>query len=244
MLSVRTSLHCLLRVWFVGAAMTTQGMQHLGLLYALDPGLQTLHKDEQSLSQARKRYLGHINTHPFMAPILVGLLLSLEGLVATHKMPVQNMQRLIGTTIETFSAIGDSFFSGTLMVFWTLATTLLILHKLIAAAVIWSFVLLISLLIFRAWFYFLGLRHGLMVLTKLRSLNLINQAYYLKIANALLIAAIYWSICARNPEGFFWINFFGAIILLGFGAFLVNRLHIPRLILASLSIFALTLYLI
>ncbi len=244
MLSARTSLRCLLRVWFMGAAMTTHGMQHLGLLYALDPGLCALHKDEKELSLARQRYLGHVNTHPFMAPILVGFLLSVEGLVAMHKMPAQHMQKLINTTAETLSAIGDSFFSGTLMVFWALVTTLLILQNLITAAITWSAILLASLLLFRVYFFFLGLRQGLMALTKLSKLNLINWAFGLKIVNALLIAAIYAYICAKSSVGFLWINFFGGILIIGIGAFLINTIHIPRVLLMSLSFLAFFIYLL
>ncbi len=242
MLSARISLHCLFRVWFMGAAMTTHGMQHLGLLYALDPGLSHLHKDEQELSLARGRYLGHVNTHPFMAPILVGFLLSVEGLVAMHKMSAQHMPGLINTTAETLSAIGDSFFSGTLMVFWALVTTLFILQDLAWAAITWSGLLLICLLIFRVSFFFLGLRQGLMALNRLSKLNLINKASGLKIINAILIAIIYGIICAKSNTGFMWTNFFAGVLLISLGAFLINTVHVPRVLLISLGFLGFLFY--
>ncbi len=232
MLSLNTSLRCLLRVWLMGAAMTTRGMQHIGLLFVLDPALSSLHKDEQSLREARTRYLGHINTHPFMAPILVGLLLNLEGLVASHKIPAQSMQKFIHTTSETFSAIGDSFFSGTFIIFWTLTTTLLILNDYILTSIFWTGFLLALLLLFRVWFFFLGLKNGLMVLTKIRKLNLINQGYSLKLINALLIAAIYWTI--YHNTNISWVSQFVGVILLILGAILVNTVHISRVIFAAL----------
>ncbi len=242
MLSLRTSLHCLMRVWFMGAAMTTRGMQHIGLLYVLDPGLVALHKDPQSLREARSRYLGHINTHPIMAPILVGLLLSFEGLIATHKMPAENMQRLVHTTSETFSAIGDSFFSGTLVVFWALVATLFILNGYIAESIIWTGFLLALLLLFRVWFFFLGLRQGLMMLTKIRGLNLVNQGYRLKVINALLVAAVYWTIYNNLDTASFGASYFIGAILLSLGAILVNTVYMPRVILVSLFCLILVLH--
>ncbi len=242
MLSTRTSLHCLLRVWFVGAAMTTHGMQHLGLLYALEPGLKALYKDSKNLSLARQRYLGHINTHPFMAPILVGFLLSIERLVAMHKMPAQHMPRLIDTTAETLSAIGDSFFSGTLLVLWALISTLFIINNAIWAAVLCSIIMLAFLLIFRICFFFLGLRQGLMALSKLSKLNLINHAVALRMVNAILLALIYGSICAQYTTVFLWTNFFYGVLFVCFGAFLINKTHLSRVLVLGFSFIAFTLF--
>ncbi len=240
MLPLSTSLRCFLRVWFMGAAMTTRGMQHLGLLFAMDPALVKLHQDPQSICEARKRYLVHANTHPLMAPILVGLLISLESLVATKKMPSQNMQRIISTTSETFSAIGDSFFSGTLIVFWALVTTLFILNHYNTEAIIWTCFLLALLLLFRVWFFFSGLRHGLMMLTNIRKLNLINQAQRLKVINSILIVAIY--LCIPKQLDSFFADYFGGAIFLALGCVLVNTAHISRTILASLIVLILAIH--
>ncbi len=242
MLSTRTSLRCLFRVWFMGAAMTTHGMQHLGLLYALDPGLSQLHKDAQELSLARGRYLAHVNTHPFMAPILVGFLLSVEGLVAMHKMPAQHMSGLIHSTAETLSAIGDSFFSGTLMVFWALVATFFTIQGFAWLAIVWSVLLLACLLIFRISFFFLGLRQGLMALHKLSKFNLINKASGLKVINAVLIAIIYGSICSKSDQGLLWTNFFAGVLLICLGAFLIYAVHVPRVLLVGLGFLAYSVY--
>ncbi len=240
MLPLRTSLHCLLRVWFMGAAITTRGMQHIGLLFVIDPALKALYQDSHGLSQARSRYLGHINTHPMMSPIFVGLILALESLVATQKIPAQNMQKIIHTTSETFSAIGDSFFSGTLVVFWALVATLFILHGYTTEAIIWTCFLLAVLLLFRVYFFFLGLNTGLMVLTKIRSLNLINQASRLKVVNALLIATVYGSIFHKVDIGIAY--YISGAIFLALGCVLVNTAHMSRAILASLFCLVLALH--
>ena len=95
----RTTLRCLARTWFLGAAMTTRGMQHLGLLYALNPGLEALYREPDALAAARRRYLPHVNTHPFLAPLFVGFLLALERQIAAGNMPSQGMEALASTTL-------------------------------------------------------------------------------------------------------------------------------------------------
>ena len=241
MLTTRTVLSCFARTWLVGAAMTTRGMQHLGILYALNPGLTALFQEPQQLAEARQRYLAHANTHPFMAPLYIGLLLALERQIACGHMAPQGMTMLARTTATTLSALGDSFFSGTLLVFWALSTSLLMLSGMTGTAALWALFLFALLLAFRVWTFFLGLRQGLAALQWVRQMDLINWGDRLKLINALLLALLLWCMNAHAAPVFWWGNFFWGLLCLCCGSLLVSRAHVPRLLLATTVLCALYL---
>lgn len=230
----RISLHCLVRTWLVGAAMTTRGMQHLGLLYALEPGLKTLYSAPEDLAAARLRYLDHVNTHPFMAPLFTGMLLALEKQVAAGTLAPQALDMLKSTTATTLSALGDSFFSGTVLIFWSLTTTLLLLAGHMPWAVVWTLLLFATQGAFRVWSFYLGLRQGLLALQRIRQLDLINWGDRLKTVNALLLAVLLWQIAPFRVEEGLSQQFFWGLLCLGSAGFLVARVHVPRLLLAGL----------
>ena len=230
----RISLHCLARTWMVGAAMTTRGMQHLGLLYALEPGLKCLYPDPTALAAARLRYLDHVNTHPFMAPLFVGMLLALEKQVAAGTLAPQMLHMIKSTTATTLSALGDSFFSGTVLVFWSLTTILLLLSGQTLPAAAWTLFLFILQLGFRVWSFYLGLRQGMLALQRIRQLDCLNWGDRLKTVNALLLAVLLWKIAPFQREEGLSQEFFWSLLCLGSAGFLIARVHVPRLLLAGL----------
>lgn len=239
MLDTRTSLHCLARTWLVGAAMTTRGMQHIGLLFALDPGLRALHRDPAALREARQRYLAHVNTHPFMAPLFTGILLAMEKLVAQGRMGPQGLDMLAGTTATTLSALGDSFFSGTLLVSWALASTICVMQGYVHVAAGWTLLLFALLWAFRVWTFFLGMRHGIAALQWVKQMDLINWGDRLKMGNALLLALVLWDTASTATPVFLWGNFFWGLLCLIGGSLLINKAHLPRVLLLALALAAL-----
>ena len=78
----RVVLACLARTGCINAAMTARGMQQIGLAFVLEPALRQLYPEPQDFARAMSRYAGHSNTHPFMIPLFVGILLSLEQAIA------------------------------------------------------------------------------------------------------------------------------------------------------------------
>lgn len=241
MLDTRTALHCLARTWFVGAAMTTRGMQHLGLLFALEPGLRALHPAPPALFAARQRYMAHVNTHPFMAPLFTGIVLAMEQLVAEKRMGPQGLDMLAATTATTLSALGDSFFSGTLLVTWALATTICVMQGYVHVAAGWTLLLFALLWAFRVWTFFLGLRHGIAALQWVKQMDLINWGDRLKMVNALLLALVLWDMAATATPVLWWGNFFWGLLCLICGSLLVNKARLPRILLLALVLVALSL---
>ena len=75
MYPTRIVLNCLARTACISAANTARSMQQVGLAFALEPALRWLYPAPADLRRSLARYTGHSNTHPFMAPLFVGILL-------------------------------------------------------------------------------------------------------------------------------------------------------------------------
>jgi len=212
--TVPVLLRCLLRSYMVGANFNTRGMQNIGLVFALDPALQAIHRDPEALVAARSRHLGHYNTHPFWTPLLLGIILSLELNIAKGRLPAQALSGALTTATYTLSAIGDSVFGGAVLVFWALCTACLLVTGQVQLAVISGGVLLVGLQAFKAVTFGLGLREGLGFLVRLKRLNLINWGRRLKMANALLLVVFWWLIWPRPLDWREWLVGVGALWLL------------------------------
>ena len=228
-LPASTALLCLARTFCINAAVTARGMQAMGLAYALSPALHRLYPDAAARARAFARYGGHSNTHVFVAPLYLGIILSLESQIACSALPETAVPPLRDTLGATLSALGDALFSGTLLPFWALGSICLILAGLPGLTLALSCLLLLALLAFRVLSFFAALRHGIAVLAQLRRLDCINRAARLKAVNALLICLAFWLLCHKYGVG--WQGCVSAGLLILAGAWLAGRLHLPRLLL-------------
>ncbi len=261
MLPKKVLWQCFRRSWSVGAAMSARHMQRAGFLYALDPALQALHTQDEALCAARKRYIHHVRTHTLMAPLLVGIFLALEERIAQEKMSAEGMEGLLHTTATTLSAIGDSFFSGSVLVFWALGCFLCFLYgipsafvahaplwnsplvmqnTMVTAALAWTGCLLAMVIFFRMYMFYMGVKHNFGALHILRTFDLINWAERIKLGNAFLLAAIFWNM-VDGETIFYWGNEVWAVFCVLVAALLIQRAHVPRLVLVILLFAALFL---
>ncbi|CAM2061278.1 3-keto-L-gulonate transporter [Desulfovibrionales bacterium] len=224
-LDTRILIGCFLRTYFVGAAFNTRGMQNVGLVFALEPGLRAIYPDPRVRQVARKRYLRHYNTHMFWTPLLVGFFLSLEDKIALQLFPALVLDNIKNTTIYTLSAIGDSVFAGSLLVFWALSTTVLVVWGLPWVALGLSVVWFLALQAFKVGTFWIGFREGLDFLFWLKRWDLINWGQRLKFVNAALTVLIFQQISSSLLS---WQEWLISVALLGVSAWLVYRLHVPR----------------
>jgi mannose/fructose/N-acetylgalactosamine-specific phosphotransferase system component IID len=95
------------RSFLIQGAWNFRGMQNIGFVYSMLPGLKALAGD--GTEKAAGRHLRFFNTHPYMAPTIMGVVLNLEeqGDTAT----AGNLKQTISSSL---AAIGDTFFWGTL----------------------------------------------------------------------------------------------------------------------------------
>ena len=203
-MKLETLLRCFARTYFIGANFNTKGLQNIGLSYAMDPGLKALYPDPEDLRQARERYLGIYNCHPYWAPLLVGYFLFLELKISRKVISESALEKVKQTATYTLSAIGDSFFSGSFLVFWSLLLVLLLLVGLKQIAVLWFSVCFVLLQLFKIYIFWQGWIRGLTYFQRLKQMNLINWGQRLKYVNAGLLLLI-WVIISpfsRSPLAF------------------------------------------
>lgn len=99
-----------LRSLFLQAAWNPQGMQNLGLAYAIFPALKALYPDERRRSEAVKRHLVFFNTHPYVAAAIVGGVLWHEERIARGDETPERVIAFKAALMGPLAALGDGFF--------------------------------------------------------------------------------------------------------------------------------------
>jgi mannose/fructose/N-acetylgalactosamine-specific phosphotransferase system component IID len=104
---IAARLSLLQSTWFEG------GMQAIGLCYCLIPGLRAIYSNSDDLKAALLRYQAPFNTHPFMAGIIVGMLLRMEE----EKTPPSDISTFARNAMGLLAALADPFFKSALPTF-------------------------------------------------------------------------------------------------------------------------------
>ncbi|WFS62256.1 PTS system mannose/fructose/sorbose family transporter subunit IID [Pseudodesulfovibrio thermohalotolerans] len=208
-------LRSFLRCYLAGAAFNTRGMQNIGLMYAMQPGLRAIHQDPKELRTALKRYARHYQSHPFWTPCMVGILLNVETTISAGHFPAHMLSKVRDTTSYTLSAIGDSVFAGSLLIFWALLTICLLLTGYPVAAFLLGLFMFIGLQAFRAYTFAGGVKQGFRFLEKLRRWDLINWGTKVKYANAALLLWLWTLIWPRPYDWWEFVIGLAALMLFG-----------------------------
>lgn len=149
-----------LRSLFLQAAWNPQGMQNLGLAYAVFPALEKLYPDRDRQMEALRRHLVFFNTHPYVAAAIVGGVLFHEERIARGEESPERVVAFKAALMGPLAALGDGFF-------WLSLKPAV--GALCAALVpflgAWAAVLFLALynlvhLTLRGRLYYLGLRRG------------------------------------------------------------------------------------
>jgi hypothetical protein len=222
---LRAFARSFLRTYLVMANFNTRGLQNIGLVYAMEPGLEAIYGPTKELVAARKRYLKHYNTHPFWTPLLVGVFLTLEYDISRGLFPAGAFAKLKTTVVYTLSAIGDAFFGGSLLAFWGLTVSSLILAGHTGVALGLGIVLFLALQAFKLTTFVLGFRRGFKVLHLVKRLDLVNWGWRLKYVNSFLLVA-FWVLAW--PEPFVLWQWLALAATLGLCASVVGRLGLSR----------------
>jgi len=228
---IRTYLRC----YFVGAAFNTRGLQTVGLALAMEPGLAVLYPDPVERRQVWKRYLKVYNTHPFWTPFLVGIFLALESRIAHKQFPDSMLDQVKSTVVFTLSAVGDSFFGGSLTVFWALCTACLLAAGQTWAAFGLGLALFAALNIFKIGTFVMGYRQGFASLTRIRRWDLVNWGRRLKVLNAALLVVLWVLVWPRDMDPMAWTA--GVAGVLGL-AYACGRLRLNRELMVGLALAA------
>jgi PTS system mannose-specific IID component len=98
------------RSLFIQAGFNSEGMQSLGLLYALYPALQELYPEPAQLQQAARRHLAAFNTHPYVAAAIIGGVLFHERRIVDGEEPPEQVTQFKRALMGPLAAMGDGFF--------------------------------------------------------------------------------------------------------------------------------------
>ncbi|MEF2143861.1 MAG: PTS system mannose/fructose/sorbose family transporter subunit IID [Desulfovibrionaceae bacterium] len=221
----RALIKCYLRCYLAGACFNPRGYHNVGLSYAIYPGLAAIHKSGKELRAARRRYIRHFNTHLFWLPCLVGIFLSAERYIASGHMPPKMVDRLKNTAAYTLSAIGDSVFAGSLLIFWALSSICLLLAGFRVLPLLLGVIFFLGVQVFRAYTFWAGHRLGLAFLERLRKWDLINWGQRLKYVNAALLVCLWLLVWPRTPH---WEDWLGTTLGMAALARFLYRRQVPR----------------
>ncbi len=103
-------LNVYVRSFFLQAAWNPQGMQNLGLVYALYPALRKLYPDPDAQMAAVRRHLAFFNTHPYVAAAIVGGVLWHEVRVSRGEESPERVNAFKQALMGPLAAVGDGFF--------------------------------------------------------------------------------------------------------------------------------------
>ena len=238
-LTAKTVLRCFFRSYMAMAAFNVRGLQNVGLVYTLDPGLVAIHKDARDLHEARGRYIRHYNCNPFWTPFLAGVYLHTETAIAAGMADPRLFGTIKDVTANTLSAIGDSVFSGSFMIAWALAATLCVALNEPVLALALTLILFVALQAVKFGLYLAGLVHGLSALRFMRRWDIINWGDYIKVFNAFLVFLL--TVNIMRPEQHPWCWFFG-MTALSAAFLLVSRVHFPRIIVVLVAFAAIKVF--
>lgn len=171
-LSQWTRWRVLSRSLFIQAGFNAEGMQSLGMLYALYPALRELYPDPAQQQEAARRHLSTFNTHPYVAAAIIGGALFHERRIVDGEEPAEKVNEFKASLMGPLAALGDGFF-------W------LSLRPAVGALAVvtvpwlgaWSALLFLVLynavhLTARGYLFFLGLEHGEGMVAKLAALDI------------------------------------------------------------------------
>ena len=148
---------------------------------------------------------------------LVGIFLNVESSIAEGHFPPKMLSKVKDTTAYTLSAIGDSVFAGSLLIFWVMLTICLLLSGQTTSSFVIGICFLAGLQAFRVYTFTGGIRQGFRFLEKLKQLDLINWGRRVKYANAVLLIWPWSLIWPRPYQWWEWPA--GATSLILFGQF-------------------------
>lgn len=117
-----------LRTFFLQALWNFERLQNVGFLYILYPVLKQLYPDKEKRKQVLLRHIGFFNTNPYMATIIIAMVINAEKNIALDKEKnIRKPEMIKSLMAGPVAAIGDSFFWGTWRPFVSFVAILLVI---------------------------------------------------------------------------------------------------------------------
>lgn len=111
MISVIRRLDICLKSFFVQAAFNPERMQNVGFLFALRRSLKHIWRDDPARFEAAcDRASSFFNTHPYLAPAIMGMTLHVEQKVAEGSLSADQVETLKSKLAAPLNALGSLWF--------------------------------------------------------------------------------------------------------------------------------------
>lgn len=195
------------RSFFLQASWNPQGMQNLGLAYALYPALRRLYPEPDVLAAAVRRHLVFFNTHPYVAAAIVGGIVHHEIRVARGEEAPERVTEFKAALMGPLAALGDGFFWMSLRPAVGALAAALVPALGVWAAALFLLVYNVVHLSLRARLYLIGLRLGNRLVDEVARARLPARGARLRaIAAASAGGIVAWLalVLGRNQGGYGW----------------------------------------
>lgn len=117
-----------LRTFFLQSLWNFERLQNIGFLYILYPVIKSLYKDKEERKKVLLRHIGFFNTNPYMANIIIAMVINAENNIASgQEQNIKKPEMIKSVLAGPVAAIGDSFFWGTWRPFVSFIAILLII---------------------------------------------------------------------------------------------------------------------
>jgi len=110
-LPLTTRAHMVLRSMVFQASWNFERLQNLGFLFVILPGLRRMYRGDD-LAEACARHLEYFNSHPFLAPAILGASLHLEFDSRGDTTATEHVGEFKRMVMAPYAAMGDAFFWG------------------------------------------------------------------------------------------------------------------------------------
>lgn len=190
-----TLLRCCGRSFLLQASWNFDRLQNLGFLYQLLPGLRRLH-GRRLPAALLERYSIYFNTHPYLAPWVVGTVLRLEADRLDGEAPAVDGPAFQQMVMAPYAAMGDALFWGAVRPLAAVIGLLLAIQGMLLAPLILLLVYNLPHLLFRCGGLLVGYRQGLASVETLQRLRLPDVAIRLKEGTIILLGVL----CALLAE--------------------------------------------
>lgn len=99
---------CFVRSFFLQSLWNFERMQNIGFAFSMEPLLRYLYRSPEALAQATRKHMEYFNTHPYFAPIVMGVIFNRESALPESK----RLEDPTGLVLKNsmggaFGAIGD-----------------------------------------------------------------------------------------------------------------------------------------
>ena len=236
-------LKMMFRSLLMQASWNYERLQNLGFLYVIYPGLRLLYPDN-TLTSVAQRHLEYFNTHPYLAPSILGAALHLEAGAACGTASAENVQEFKKMVMAPYAAMGDAFFWGGLRPFAAVTALFFAFKGSLWAIPVFLVLFNIPHLVFRVMGFRRGLTLGLGVIhviqahrlpdlamktkeatvvlfggfTAFLTLNVLNRSHtdgYWGFLSLPLVLMVVWLIRKRVPPLFVIMSAVAAMVVLG-----------------------------